>query len=99
MLNLNRLVDLCAPQPNAPENVPAELVEDFMEDMKKARMQELLKIIIINVLVIVLVLLLGKWLWNKALVPHVTILRPLDSVWPLLGIVVLLSILHGGARC
>jgi len=99
MLNLNRLIDLCGPQPNPPENVPQELVEDVMEDLKKARTYELIKMIVINVLVILLVLLLGKWLWNKALVPHVTILRPLETVWPLLGIVVLLSILHGGARC
>ena len=42
---------------------------------------------------VALVLLLGQYLWNNVLCPHVTFCKPVKSVWMILGLVVLLDIL------
>lgn len=44
------------------------------------------------VLVFVLVLVLGKWLWNDFLVKHITVLKPVKTVWQLVAIMVGLSL-------
>jgi hypothetical protein len=47
------------------------------------------------VLVVILMLLfalIARWLWNKTLVPHVTTIKPIASVWTMLGILVLFRI-------
>lgn len=45
------------------------------------------------VIVELLVLLLGQWLWNSALVDLVTIVRPVTSMWRLLGVSVLFRLM------
>lgn len=42
---------------------------------------------------LVLLLLLGEYLWNDVLVKVVTVVRPVTSVWQILGLYLLLSIL------
>lgn len=89
---LHSLVDFLGPHPPAPLDVPEELVEEE----KEARRCALIRNLLVFIIIFVLVLLLGKWLWNSCLTPHVTVVRPLQSIWPLLGIIVLFSILRGG---
>jgi hypothetical protein len=52
-----------------------------------------LVIAIVLVVFLVLHLMLGKYLWNKALVPLVPAVKPASSVWQVLGVSVLLSIM------
>ena len=42
-----------------------------------------------------LILLLGRFLWNNALVPLVPAVRPAQDIWQILGVSVLLSLLLG----
>ena len=49
--------------------------------------------IIVLVVFFILHLMIGKYLWNKALVPLVPAIKPAGSVWQVLGVTVLLSIL------
>jgi hypothetical protein len=41
-------------------------------------------------------LFFGKWLWNTVLVDLTTIVKPVKSVWQLLGLAVLISLIHPG---
>jgi len=92
-MNISKLVDLVGPTPT-PTDMPAEV----LEEMKEAKRCAMIRYLIVTAIVFLLILFVGKWLYNTALVPHVTILRPMESIWPLLGIMVLISILHGGVR-
>jgi len=49
--------------------------------------------IIASILVIVLLLLFGQYLWNNALVPLVSVVKPAKSIFEILGIAILFSLL------
>lgn len=49
--------------------------------------------LVISVLLLLLFALVAKWLWNKTLVPSLTIAKPINSVWTMLGILVLIRLL------
>lgn len=51
--------------------------------------------LVVVVLFLVLHLLLSKWLWNNVLVKLVTVAKPADSVWQLLGLTLLFGLLGG----
>jgi hypothetical protein len=48
------------------------------------------------VIVLAVLLFVGKFLWNRVLVEVVTIAKPIKSVWQLLGLAVLISLIHPG---
>jgi hypothetical protein len=46
-----------------------------------------------------LILFLGKYLWNEVLTSLVTVVKPVKSVWQILGLAVLVSLLYPGYCC
>jgi len=55
---------------------------------------------LLTILILFLALLFfGKWLWNNVLVDLTTIVKPVKSVWQLLGLAVLISLIHPGCSC
>ena len=50
-------------------------------------------------LIFVALLFVGKYLWNNVLVDLVSIAKPVKSVWQLIGLAVLISLLHPGCGC
>jgi hypothetical protein len=55
---------------------------------------------ILTVLIsLLLILFIGKWLWNNVLVDLFNIVKPVKSVWQLLGLAVLISLFHPGCGC
>ena len=54
----------------------------------------------ITIFILLLALLfVGKFLWNRVLVELVSIAKPVKSVWQLLGLAILVSLLHPGNCC
>tara|TARA_A100001011_G_C14280575_1_gene831414 strand:+ start:560 stop:790 length:231 start_codon:yes stop_codon:yes gene_type:complete len=49
--------------------------------------------LIIYFIVLILVLMFGEYLWNNFLVKAVTVVKPVTSVWQLLGIIILIKLL------
>ena len=49
--------------------------------------------LIIFVLYLALILIFGEFLWNKVLCRVVTIVKPVKSIWELLGIMLLFGII------
>lgn len=49
------------------------------------------------VLIIVIHLFIVQWLWNKVLVPAVSVVRPLKSVYQTLGLLILVALIHPGS--
>jgi hypothetical protein len=45
------------------------------------------------------ILVLGKWLWNSVLVALVPAVKPAKSVWQILGLAILLSLMAPGNCC
>ncbi len=50
-------------------------------------------------LIFVALLFVGKYLWNNVLVDLISIAKPVKSVWQLIGLAVLISLLHPGCGC
>ncbi len=52
----------------------------------------------LTVLVIFAVMLfVGKWLWNNVAVNLFTVVKPVKSVWQLVGLALLVSLFHPGS--
>lgn len=94
-MDVSKLVDFIGPHPSA---MLQNMHPQDLEDMKEAKKCALIRSILVMIIIFVLILLLGKWLWNRVLVPHVTIVRPVENIWPILGLIVLFGILRGGLK-
>ena len=64
--------------------------ENFMNTNDKKHLQHLF----VLVLWLVVTLFIGMWLWNNVAVKVVTVLKPLTSIWQLLGLALLLDLVH-----
>ena len=62
------------------------------EKLKKLSTYQLIAMFVSLIIMQLLLLLLGKWLWNSYLVPAVTSVKPIESVWQLLAISILLKL-------
>ena len=51
--------------------------------------------LLLSVVVLLVLLYLGEYLWNNVLVKVCTIVKPVNSMWQILGLYVLLQILLG----
>tara|TARA_Y100000816_G_scaffold216936_1_gene162085 strand:- start:1400 stop:1621 length:222 start_codon:yes stop_codon:yes gene_type:complete len=49
----------------------------------------------LSTLVLLILLNLGQYLWNNVLIKVCTIVKPVNSIWQILGLYVLLQILLG----
>ena len=55
---------------------------------------QIMVILVMVILWLTLVLLVGKYLWNECLCKVLTICKPINSVYTLLGLIVLFDLLH-----
>lgn len=49
--------------------------------MKSKTQAELIQNILLLLIYVILMTFFLRFLWNQSLVPHVTILKPVDSLW------------------
>ena len=68
--------------------VKAAVGKESFEDVKDASTGEVIVALLFLVLIVVITLLIGKWLWNSVLCKHVTIVKPVDSVFTVLLIMI-----------
>ena len=64
------------------------------EHFDQYEQQKQLNNIVVIAVWLVLFLMVGKWLWNEVGVKVTTVLKPLTSIWQLLGLVVLIDMIH-----
>lgn len=55
--------------------------------------------LVIVILAIIIVLLAGKWLWNNIAARYITILKPIPSVWHLLGLMLIIDLVLPNCAC
>lgn len=55
--------------------------------------------LIVAILAIIIVLLAGKWLWNNIAVKYIAILRPVPSIWHLLGLMLIIDLVLPNCGC
>lgn len=72
-----------------------DCVNCVASDNKKMSTERLIVTLITNVILVTLFLFFGKYLWNNCLVKVVTIAKPVNSVWVLLGISILAKMILG----
>jgi len=60
-------------------------------------------VIIVNLIVLALVLIIilvaGQWLWNNVACKLITVIKPVPSVWHLLGLIVLIDLIMPNCIC
>jgi len=54
---------------------------------------ELVGGLVVSFISLLILLLVGEYLWNKVLVKVVTIVKPVNSVWQILGLVILFKLM------
>lgn len=54
---------------------------------------EILGGIIMSIISLIILMLIGEYLWNKVLVKLVTFVKPVTSMWQILGLYILFSLL------
>jgi hypothetical protein len=52
-----------------------------------------------TLLILAITLIVGKWLWNAVLVVLVPAVKPAASVWQILGLAILVSLMAPGSTC
>ena len=58
------------------------------------RKPNMLVVLVMLVIYFILVLLVGKYLWNECLCKVVTICKPVNNVFTLLGVILIIDMLH-----
>jgi hypothetical protein len=61
----------------------------------KVNGKEMFGLFIGMVIWLVFVLFLGRWLWNNILIKLIPGIKPITSIWQILGLSVLISLLTG----
>jgi len=77
---------------NQTETFANPMVGGYVGTSSRAAIISLITVLI----VFALILFLGKWLWNNVLVTLVPAIRPAKSVWQILGIALLISLMNPG---
>lgn len=62
-------------------------------NLKNKFSASLLAMLISYLIVYILLLFLGKWIWNRHAVEMITVLKPINSIIPLLGLSILVKLL------
>jgi hypothetical protein len=55
---------------------------------------EALSAFIVMIIIILFILIIGKFLWNVVLCKLLTIAKPADSIWQILGLAILLNLIY-----
>jgi len=55
---------------------------------------EALAAFIVLIIIILFILIIGKFLWNVVLCKLLTIAKPADSIWQILGLTILLNLIY-----
>lgn len=55
---------------------------------------EALAAFIVLIIIILFILIIGKFLWNVVLCRLLTIAKPADSIWQILGLAILLNLIY-----
>ena len=55
---------------------------------------EALAAFIVMIIIILFILIIGKFLWNVVLCRLLTIAKPAESIWQILGLAILLNLLY-----
>lgn len=70
-------------------------VGNNMANMNNAGNSSPMIMLVALVIWVIIFLLVSKWLWNNVLVKLVTVVKPADSVWQLLGLAILANLITG----
>jgi len=54
--------------------------------------KEVIASILALIISIIIVAFIGKWLWNSTAVELFTVVRPVRSIWQLVGLIILVSL-------
>lgn len=72
------------------DTITGDSSESFQNVMTKNELT--MTDIVVVLLYLLIVFMFGKYLWNKVACSHVTVLKPLTSVWQLLGLSLLVQL-------
>lgn len=69
-------------------------IECMQGGMKKMGVDPIIALLL-SIVILLILLYIGQYLWNNVLIKVCTIVKPVNSMWEILGLYVLLQILLG----
>jgi hypothetical protein len=68
--------------------------KEGMNGVSSWKGSEALAAFIVLIIIIIFILIIGKFLWNVVLCRLLTIAKPADSIWQILGLAILLNLIY-----
>ena len=76
------------------EALKSQNTNEGMNGVSSWNGSEALASFIVLVIIIIFILIIGKFLWNVVLCKLITIAKPADSIWQILGLSILLNLIY-----
>lgn len=76
------------------EALTNEKTTEGMNGVSSWNGSEALAAFIVLIIIIIFILIIGKFLWNVVLCKLLTIAKPADSIWQILGLTILLNLIY-----
>jgi hypothetical protein len=76
------------------EALTNEKTTEGMNGVSSWNGSEALAAFIVLILIVIFILIIGKFLWNVVLCKLLTIAKPADSIWQILGLTILLNLIY-----
>ena len=76
------------------EALKSQNTNEGMNGVSSWNGSEALASFIVLVIIIIFILIIGKFLWNVVLCKLLTIAKPADSIWQILGLSILLNLIY-----
>jgi hypothetical protein len=76
------------------EALKSQNTNEGMNGVSSWNGSEALASFIVLIIIIIFILIIGKFLWNVVLCKLITIAKPADSIWQILGLSILLNLIY-----
>jgi hypothetical protein len=64
-----------------------------LNGVQTPKWKDSLAVFIVLIIYVLIILLIGKFLWNLVLCKLITVAKPAESIWQILGLAILLNLL------
>jgi hypothetical protein len=85
--------------PNVIKDVTYAVVDAFTDmsgsdSKRREALMEIIASIVSFVIAVIIISIIGKWLWNNTILDLFTFVKPVRSIWQILGLMIFLALIR-----
>jgi hypothetical protein len=85
--------------PNVIKDVTYAVVDAFTDmsgsdSKRREALMEIIASIVSFVIAVIIISIVGKWLWNNTILDLFTFVKPVRSIWQILGLMIFLALIR-----